>query len=77
MPAGAPPLRLALNGAELVVCEVVAGRFEADVTTAVRDRNELVVTVDPADDVVEEPARGRGRFPDEWGRIAIEIVTPD
>lgn len=77
VPAGAPSLRMALNGIDLVVREVAEGRLEADVTTAIRDRNELVVTVDPADDVVEEPAQGRGRFPDAWGRIAIEIVTPD
>lgn len=77
VPAGAPPLRLELNGSELIVHEVAEGRLEADVTTAVRDRNELVVTVDPAADPVEEPTQGRGRFPDAWGRIAIEIVTPD
>ncbi|MCE9631686.1 MAG: hypothetical protein K8S94_13345 [Planctomycetia bacterium] len=71
-----PWRRLLLNDVELSFTAVAGGRHECDVTTLLRDRNELLVVPETAAPAAVDTPRGRPRFPEEWGRIFIEIVTP-
>lgn len=75
--AGVPWRRLLLNDVEVTLtgAGVEAGRHECDVTTLLRDRNELVVVPDAAIAGVPDGPPGRRRFPEAWGRVSVEIVT--
>ncbi len=70
------PWRLVLNDAELSFAVAAGGRLEYDITALLRDRNELLVVSDAAAPTAVDVPRGRPRFPEEWGRIFIEIIAP-
>lgn len=72
---GVPWRRLLLNDVELSFAAAAAGRHECDVTTLLRDRNELFVVPETAAPAADDTPRGRPRFPAAWGRIFIEIVA--
>ncbi|MEX0669153.1 MAG: hypothetical protein WD060_01685 [Pirellulales bacterium] len=74
--SGVPWRRLLLNDVELSFVAAAGGRHECEITTLLRDRNELLVVPEAAAPAAGDPPRGRPRFPAKWGRISIEIVTP-
>ncbi|MEI6506072.1 MAG: hypothetical protein WCO90_09370 [Planctomycetota bacterium] len=74
--SGVPWRRLLLNGVELSFAAAAGGRHECEITTLLRDRNELLVVPEAVAPAAGDAPRGRLRFPKEWGRIFIEIVTP-
>jgi hypothetical protein len=75
-PAGMPWRRLELNGVALSPIDAGGSQWECDVTTMLRDRNEILLLPAIEAELQSEDAM-RATFPESWGRISIQIAGPD
>lgn len=74
--AGAAAPACTLNGSVLPAIARDASRFEHDVTSLLRERNELLLEAAHAgQDVGAVDVHGRADLPAAWGGVTLVIVT--
>lgn len=69
-----PRLTLALNGTSLATVDPVSVRWEHDITSLLRERNDLIVKPEPAAAPPAADRHGRASLPEGWGRLSVVIV---